>query len=87
MILDLGGASSYHALGSKEVFCHWLSHVKLSRIIVLVSVVLIIVPLITHYYLSKVCLYCVYQKYVVLLTSLLLEITFFKLYHKNLNSL
>ncbi|KAJ9588546.1 hypothetical protein L9F63_018084, partial [Diploptera punctata] len=37
-----------------EVICHWLSHVKLSRIIVLVSIVLIIVPLITHYYLSKV---------------------------------
>jgi len=55
MILDLGGASSYHSLGSKEVLCHWLSHMRLSRIIVLVSVVLIIVPLITHYYLSKVC--------------------------------
>ncbi|PSN36588.1 Exostosin-3 [Blattella germanica] len=54
MTLDLGGTSSYHALGTKEVVCHWLSQVKLSRIIILVSVVLIIVPLITHYYLSKV---------------------------------
>jgi hypothetical protein len=85
MTLDLGGASSYHSLGSKEVFCHWLSHVKLSRIIVLVSVVLIIVPLITHYYLSKVCLYCVCHRDV-LLTTLLLEIRFFKPYHKHVNS-
>jgi hypothetical protein len=54
MTLDLVGASSYHSLGSKEVLCHWLSHMRLSRIIVLVSVVLIIVPIITHYYLSKV---------------------------------
>ncbi|KAJ4429032.1 hypothetical protein ANN_26028 [Periplaneta americana] len=54
MALELGGPPSYHALGSREVVCHWLSHVKLSRIIVLVSIVLIIVPLITHYYLSKV---------------------------------
>jgi hypothetical protein len=67
MTLDLGGASSYNALGSKEVFCYWLSHVKLSRIIVLVFVVLIIVPLITHYYLSKVCIYRLYYKDVILL--------------------
>lgn len=44
----------YHTLSSKEIICRWLSHVKLSRIIILVSIVLIIVPLVTHYYLSKV---------------------------------
>lgn len=32
----------------------WLSQIKLTRIIVLVFIILIIVPLFTHYYLSKV---------------------------------
>ncbi|GLG98438.1 Exostosin-3 [Gryllus bimaculatus] len=44
----------YQPLSNRELLCRWLSHVKLSRIIILVSVVLIIVPLVTHYYLSKV---------------------------------
>lgn len=39
--------------GGKDV-CQWLAHIKLSRIIIVTSVVLFIVPLFTHYYLSKV---------------------------------
>lgn len=34
--------------------CHWFANVKLSRIIILVSLILLLVPLITHYYLSSV---------------------------------
>ncbi|CAG9782986.1 unnamed protein product [Diatraea saccharalis] len=36
-----------------ERFCVWLGHLKLSRVILLVSVILFVVPLFTHYYLSK----------------------------------
>ncbi|KAL0895674.1 hypothetical protein ABMA27_011752 [Loxostege sticticalis] len=36
-----------------ERFCQWLGHLKLSRVILLVSVILFVVPLFTHYYLSK----------------------------------
>ncbi|XP_045761073.1 exostosin-3 [Maniola jurtina] len=36
-----------------ERICQWLGHLKLSRVILMVSVILFIVPLITHYYLSK----------------------------------
>uniref|UniRef100_A0A2A4K6I9 glucuronosyl-galactosyl-proteoglycan 4-alpha-N-acetylglucosaminyltransferase n=1 Tax=Heliothis virescens TaxID=7102 RepID=A0A2A4K6I9_HELVI len=36
-----------------ERFCLWIGHLKLSRVIFLVSVILFIVPLFTHYYLSK----------------------------------
>ncbi|CAG5017817.1 unnamed protein product [Parnassius apollo] len=36
-----------------ERFCQWLGHLKLSRVIVMVSVILFVVPLFTHYYLSK----------------------------------
>ncbi|XP_028038241.1 exostosin-3 isoform X1 [Bombyx mandarina] len=36
-----------------ERFCLWLGHLKLSRVIILVSVILFVVPLFTHYYLSK----------------------------------
>lgn len=35
-------------------FCHWLSTIRLSRIILCILVVLVIVPIITHYYLSDV---------------------------------
>lgn len=35
-------------------FCSWLVHVKLSRIVVMVLAILILTPLITHFYLSKV---------------------------------
>lgn len=38
---------------SKNV-CHWFGHLKLSRIILLLSAVLFLLPLITHYYLSMV---------------------------------
>lgn len=40
--------------GSGREFRHWITHIKLSRIIMLTSAVLFIVPLFTHYYLSKV---------------------------------
>ncbi|KAG6460744.1 exostosin-3 isoform X2 [Manduca sexta] len=36
-----------------ERFCQWLGHLKLSRVILLVTVILFVVPLFTHYYLSK----------------------------------
>lgn len=48
---------SYHSNGAGKEVCQRLAHVKISRIILLTSVVLFIVPLFTHYYLSKV-----YQK-------------------------
>ncbi|XP_043283705.1 exostosin-3 [Venturia canescens] len=48
------GSASYHQLSHGREVCHWLAHVKLSKIIILVSVFLFIVPLFTHYYLSKV---------------------------------
>ena len=35
-------------------FCHWLSTVRLSRIIFSILIVLVIVPIVTHYYLSNV---------------------------------
>ncbi|XP_050306547.1 exostosin-3 [Anthonomus grandis grandis] len=38
----------------RQSFCHWLINVKLSRIVVMVSAILILTPLITHFYLSKV---------------------------------
>lgn len=41
-------------IGGRECLCYWLGHVRLSRIIILVSVILFLVPLITHYYLSSV---------------------------------
>lgn len=44
----------YHQNGSGREICHWITHIKLSRIIMLTSAVLFIVPLFTHYYLSKV---------------------------------
>jgi hypothetical protein len=49
--------TGYKAVGNhsmRDSFLYWLSHVKLSRIIFLVTLILVIVPLITHYYLSKV---------------------------------
>lgn len=44
----------YHQNGSAREICHWITHIKLSRIIMLTSALLFIVPLFTHYYLSKV---------------------------------
>lgn len=35
-------------------FCHWLSTVRLSRIIFCILIILVIVPIVTHYYLSGV---------------------------------
>lgn len=40
--------------GNRECLCYYLGHMRLSRIIILVSVILFLVPLITHYYLSSV---------------------------------
>ena len=40
--------------GNREGFCHWLSTVRLSRIIFCILIVLVIVPIVTHYYLSSV---------------------------------
>lgn len=47
---------SYHPTVTEREMCQckWLAHVKLSRIIILISTVLFTVPLVTHYYLSKV---------------------------------
>ncbi|XP_020281923.1 exostosin-3 isoform X2 [Pseudomyrmex gracilis] len=47
---------SYHLTVTERERCQckWLAHVKLSRIIILISTVLFTVPLVTHYYLSKV---------------------------------
>lgn len=39
---------------SNKDICQWLIHVKLSRIVVMVLAILILTPLITHFYLSKV---------------------------------
>ncbi|XP_032512309.1 exostosin-3 [Danaus plexippus] len=36
-----------------ERICQWLGHLKLSRVILMVTVILFVVPLFTHYYLSK----------------------------------
>lgn len=44
----------YHQNGNGREICHWITHIKLSRIIILTSVVLFMIPLFTHYYLSKV---------------------------------
>nr|CAD7405404.1 unnamed protein product [Timema poppensis] len=52
--MTLESTGAYHPLNGREALCHWLGHIKLSRIIVLVFMILIIVPLITHYFLSKV---------------------------------
>ncbi|XP_023287673.1 exostosin-3 isoform X2 [Orussus abietinus] len=46
--------SLYHHIGNGREVWHWAAHVKLSRIIILMTAVLFIVPLFTHYYLSKV---------------------------------
>nr|CAD7462930.1 unnamed protein product [Timema tahoe] len=52
--MTLESTGAYHPLNGREALCHWLGHIKLSRIIVLVLMILITVPLITHYFLSKV---------------------------------
>ncbi|CAG9772017.1 unnamed protein product [Ceutorhynchus assimilis] len=38
----------------RQNYCQWLINVKLSRIVVMVLTILILTPLITHFYLSKV---------------------------------
>ncbi|XP_066599206.1 exostosin-3 [Prorops nasuta] len=45
---------TYHQGRILRETCPWKANVKLSRIIIFISVILIIVPLCTHYYLSKV---------------------------------
>lgn len=37
-----------------ERLCLWLGRIKLSRVILSVTLILFIVPIVTHYYLSKV---------------------------------
>lgn len=39
---------------TKECIYHWMANVKLSRILLLVTLALVIVPLFTHYYISNV---------------------------------
>lgn len=46
-----------------ERICQWLGHLKLSRVLLLVSTILFVVPLVTHYYLSKVNMTSI-QKYI-----------------------
>ena len=42
-------------LGNREGnFCHWLSTVRLSRVLIGIFVVLVILPIVTHYYISNV---------------------------------
>lgn len=41
-------------IGGKDCFWYSLSHIRVSRIVVLVAIILFLVPLITHYYLSTV---------------------------------
>lgn len=41
-------------IGSRECIWYYLSHMRISRIIILVAFILFLVPLITHYYLSSV---------------------------------
>ncbi|XP_013787802.1 exostosin-3-like [Limulus polyphemus] len=49
MVVDLPSTGTMQT----PSFCHWLTAMRLSRLIGLLLVVLVIVPLITHYYLSK----------------------------------
>lgn len=44
----------------KELTCHWLANLKLSRIIILVTLTLVLVPLFTHYYLSNVSIHIIF---------------------------
>ncbi|XP_046392501.1 exostosin-3 [Ischnura elegans] len=50
---DLGGYRT-PAAGSKEMMCHTLSHVKLSRILILFPFILFAIVFVNYYYLSKV---------------------------------
>ncbi|XP_015120556.1 exostosin-3 [Diachasma alloeum] len=51
---SLESGTAYHPLGTGREIGHWIAHMKLSRIIILIASILFIVPLFTHYYLSKV---------------------------------
>lgn len=44
----------YHQSGTKREICHWIAHIKLSRIIIVILLILFIISLFNHYYLSKV---------------------------------
>lgn len=50
--LDLGFLQSRGNRDSR--FCHWISSVRLSRIILCILIILVTIPIITHYYLSNV---------------------------------
>ena len=44
-----------YSRGNRDsTFCHWLSNIRLSRIILCILIVLVTIPIITHYYLSNV---------------------------------
>lgn len=47
----------------KELSCHWLANIKLSRIIILVTLTLVVVPIFTHYYLSNVSIDIFFNNY------------------------
>lgn len=53
-------STGYHPVGGGTIarnnICHYCGRMKLSRIIFLLIVFLLLVPLITHYFLSKVIL-------------------------------
>ncbi|KAJ8683504.1 hypothetical protein QAD02_019296 [Eretmocerus hayati] len=53
--ISLEAGHSYHHMGpgGRDIL-HWLSRIKLPRLALLILVMLCIVPLFTHYYLSKV---------------------------------
>lgn len=50
----LSGGLPYSKANRDGGFCHWLSTVRLSRIIFCILIVLVIIPIVTHYYLSSV---------------------------------
>ena len=50
----LSGGLPYSKVNREGGFCHWLSTVRLSRIIFCILIVLVIIPIVTHYYLSNV---------------------------------
>lgn len=51
---NLGPSYSLKGIRDGSGVCHWMSTVRLSRVILCILFVLVTVPIITHYYLSKV---------------------------------
>ncbi|CAG5101669.1 Similar to botv: Exostosin-3 (Drosophila melanogaster) [Cotesia congregata] len=50
----LESASLFYQSTNRREMCYWISHIKLSRIIVIMLLILFVVSLFAHYYLSKV---------------------------------